>query len=56
MIVWVLLLLGVAILLSAGIERLIARLGVHREEPTPNGLAALAERLERWSSQRMRRD
>lgn len=55
MIVWVLLVLAIAVLLSFVIERLIARLGVRREEPAPNGLAILAERLKRWSSERMRK-
>jgi hypothetical protein len=55
MFVWVLLALAIAVALSVGIERLIARLGVKREEPAQNGLATLAERLERWSSDRMRK-
>jgi hypothetical protein len=55
MLVWVLLALAIAVTLMAGIERLITRLGVKREEPSPDGLALLAERLERWSSERMRK-
>ena len=56
MIVWILLVLCIAVALRVGIEQLIARLGVKREEPVQNGLATFAERLERWSTQRMRRD
>jgi hypothetical protein len=55
MLVWILLTLVIAVTLMAGIERLIARLGVKREDPSPDGLALLAERLERWSSERMRK-
>ena len=55
MLVWVLLALVIAVALMVGIERLIARLGVKREEPAQDGLAVLAERLERWSSERMRK-
>ena len=55
MFVWVLLALAIAVALMAGIERLIARLGIKREEPAQDGLALLAERLERWSSDRMRK-
>lgn len=55
MIVWVVLVLCIAVLLSVGIERLLSRLGIRRaEEPGPNGLAQLAGRLERWSSDRRR--
>lgn len=55
MILWILLVLCVAVLLTIGIERLIARLGVRNEETGPTGLAVLAERLERWASERRRR-
>jgi hypothetical protein len=55
MIVWVLLALAIAVALMVGIERLIARLGIKREEPTQDGLALLAERLNRWSSERLRK-
>lgn len=55
MIAWFVLVLCIAVLLRLGIERLIARLGVHREDSDPNGLAEFAERLERWSSERRRK-
>ena len=55
MLVWVLLVLVIAVALMTGIERLIARLGVKREDPSPGGLALLADRLERWSSERLRK-
>ncbi len=55
MLAWVLLMLVIAIVLTVGIERIIARLGVKREEPAQNVLATFAERLERWSSDRMRK-
>jgi len=53
-ILWILLVLCVAVLLTIGIERLIARLGVRNEDTAPTGLAVLAERLERWASDRRR--
>ena len=52
----VILVLCIAVALTVGIERLIARLGVRREEPAPNGLAEFAARLERWATERRRRD
>jgi hypothetical protein len=55
MLVWVLSALAIAVVLMIGIERLIARLGVKREEPAQDGLGLLAERLERWSSERLRK-
>jgi hypothetical protein len=54
MLIWILLILAVAAALAAGIERLITRLGVRKAEPTQDGLANLAERLEGWSKARMR--
>jgi hypothetical protein len=55
MLIWIALILAVAALLAISIERLIARLGIRRAEPTPSGLAMLAQRLEDWSSQRRKR-
>lgn len=49
---WILLVLAIAGLLSIGIERPIARLGVRREESEPTGLAVVADHLERWSRDR----
>lgn len=54
MIAWVLLIMGVAVALTVGIERLIARLGIRRTETEPSALAMLAERVERWASARRR--
>lgn len=54
MLPWIILVLCVAVLLMVGIERLIARLGIRRTETEPDGLAVLAERLERWSTERRR--
>lgn len=54
-ILWVLLVLCIAVLLSVGIERLIARLGVRSENQSPGGIALLAERIERWSEERLRK-
>ncbi len=55
MIAWVVLVLCIAVVLRVGIERLIARLGVHREEGGLDGLAEVAEHLERWSNERHRK-
>ncbi|HEX5165655.1 MAG TPA: hypothetical protein VFV93_09690 [Thermomicrobiales bacterium] len=55
MLLWIALILSVAALLTITIERLIARLGIRREDPTPSGLAMLAQRLEQWSSKRRKK-
>lgn len=55
MLIWIALILAVAALLTITIERLITRLGIRREDPTPSGLAMLAERLEGWASERKRK-
>jgi|GEM_PF-6023934 len=55
MMLWIVLILAVAVILAIGIERLIGRLGVQKEEPTESGLATLADKLERWSKSRSRK-
>ena len=56
MLPWIALVLCVAVLLAAGVNWLLKRLGL---EPEPgsgarSGLANLAERLERWSETQRR--
>ena len=55
MILWIVLILAVAVILAIGIERLIGRLGVEKQEPAESGLATLAGRLENWSKSRTRK-
>ena len=55
MIVWVIAILLIAVVLAAGIERLIARLGVRNQDTGSRGLALVAERLEEWTAERRRR-
>ena len=44
------------LLLGVGINRLLARLGIHPEDPDAarGGIATLADALERWAEKRRR--
>jgi hypothetical protein len=55
MFAWFVLTLCCAALLMLGVNRLLARLGVTKEQPDERGgLADIAARLERWAEERRR--
>jgi hypothetical protein len=51
---WFAIFIAFGVLLTVGVERLLARLGVRRAEPTPRPFADLVGRLERWATARRR--
>ena len=49
MLIWVIVVMLLALLLGAGVERLLARLGVRREDPL-SGRNELRARIESWQA------
>jgi hypothetical protein len=58
MLAWIVFVIAIAVLLTTGIERLLARLGVRPVDPesAQGGLRYVAERLEAWAKERTRNE
>jgi hypothetical protein len=56
MIAWIIFVIAIAVLLTIGIERLLARLGIRPEDPdsAKGGLRVVAEKMEAWAKERKR--